>query len=98
MDKQYRLYDREVGKRIACFREKMGLNQEQLAAQMQIAGCRKIDRSTLGKIEVGERHVYTLEMKRFQQVLGVSYDELFPPVTREILAEEEKEESEEDGD
>lgn len=76
----------------------MGLNQEQLAAQMQVAGCRKIDRSTLGKIEAGERHIYTLEMKRFQQVLGVSYDELFPPVTPEILAEEEKIEPGEDGD
>lgn len=70
-------YDALVGGQIKKFRENLELTQEQLAAKMQIAGCLSITRSTLAKIEAGQRHIYAIELKNFATVLHVSYEDLF---------------------
>lgn len=68
-------YEKEVGKRVRCFRENKRLTQEQLSAQLQVNGC-DITRSALAKIEVGQRHIYPDEIKLLAKLLGVSYSDL----------------------
>lgn len=67
--------ERRVGQNIRALREKAGLTQETLAAQMQVRGC-DVTRSALAKIEVGQRHLYTDEIIVIRALLGVSYEEL----------------------
>ena len=69
-------YDRMLGARIAEIRVHKELTQDQLAARLQVRGC-DLSRSVLGKIEVGQRHIYSHEIKLFKEVLGVEYDDLF---------------------
>lgn len=68
--------ERRVGQNIRALREKAGLTQETLAAQMQVRGC-DVTRSALAKIEVGQRHLYPDEIIVIRALLGVSYEELF---------------------
>ena len=65
-----------MGQNIRRIREDRGLTQEQLAAQLQTRGC-DVTRSALAKIEVGQRHIYPDELKLFNEILHISYDELF---------------------
>ena len=68
-------FEKEVGKKIRCFREKNKFTQEQLAAKLQVEGC-DITRSALAKIEVGQRHIYIDEFKLLAELLGVEYADL----------------------
>lgn len=69
-------YDELLGKNIKALREKKGWTQEQMSAKLQTAGC-DITRSALAKIEVGQRHIYSYEIKIIKEVLSVTYDEIF---------------------
>lgn len=69
-------YDRLLGQKIKCAREKKGWSQEQLAAKMQLRGL-DITRSAIAKIEVGQRHIYVEEIKAFKELLKVRYQDLF---------------------
>jgi transcriptional regulator with XRE-family HTH domain len=71
------LYDKKMGERIHILRENAGMTQEQLSAKLQTLGC-DITRSALAKIEVGQRHIYSIEIKGFKDALSTKYDELFP--------------------
>lgn len=51
------------------------LSQEQVAAQLQVRGC-DVTRSTLAKVEVGQRHIYPDELNVLKEILSVSYDDL----------------------
>lgn len=53
------------------------MTQEAVVTQLQLLGC-DITRSALGKIEVGQRHIYPDEIHAIKNVLNVSYDELLP--------------------
>jgi len=68
-------YEKIVGQRIRQFRESRGMTQEQLSAKLQLSGC-DITRSALAKIEVGQRHIYLDELKRFSEILDVPYTSL----------------------
>jgi transcriptional regulator with XRE-family HTH domain len=68
-------YD-ELGKNIKILREKKGWTQEQMSAKLQTAGC-DITQSALAKIEVGQRHVYSYEIKIIKEILSVTFDEIF---------------------
>lgn len=68
-------YDKIVGERIKKFRLAKGWTQDQLSAKLQTENC-DITRSTLAKIEVGQRHIYLEELKVFKNLLNVSYDDL----------------------
>lgn len=68
-------FERYVGQKIGYWRDKRGLTQEQLSAQMQVNGC-DVTRSALAKIEVGQRHIYLDELKLLKSLLNLSYEEL----------------------
>lgn len=68
--------EKAVGNNIRVLREKAGLTQEQLSAELQIEGC-DITRSALAKIEVGQRHLYPDEIILIKKILKISFDEIF---------------------
>lgn len=68
--------DRSVGENIRRYRNAQGLTQEQLSAQLQLAGC-DISRGTLAKIEAGIRHISVEELDAIKTVLHVSYEAIF---------------------
>ena len=53
--------EKQVGQNIKRLREQSGLTQEMLSAKMQLEGC-DITRSSVAKIEVGQRHLYCDEI------------------------------------
>ena len=70
-------YDKVVGARIREEREARGMTQEQLAARLQTKGC-DVTRSALAKMEVGQRHIYTDEIRLIKDIFNVSFDVLLP--------------------
>lgn len=70
------IYERQFGCNIRRAREKRGMTQEALSAQLQIMGC-DITRGALAKMETGLRHVYPDEIRCLRKCLRVSYEELF---------------------
>jgi transcriptional regulator with XRE-family HTH domain len=77
MEPQRLLGDPDVvfGRRLRYLREQAELTQQQLADVMRAAGA-KMHRSTVGKIEAGERLVSIGEASQFADVLGVNLTEL----------------------
>lgn len=71
-----REFDRRVGRNIRALRMALEWSQEQLAAKLQVDGC-DMTRSTLAKIEAGQRHIYTDEIFFLRKVLGCKYEDLF---------------------
>ena len=65
-----------IGNNVRILREKSGFTQELLAARLQLKGC-DITRSSIAKIEVGQRHLYPDEIMLIKQILGVTYEEIF---------------------
>ena len=65
-----------IGNNIKLLREKAGMTQEMLAAKLQVSGC-DITRSSIAKIEVGQRHLYPDEILLIKQILRVEYEEIF---------------------
>ncbi len=70
------IYDKEIGNRIRLIREQVSMTQDQLAAKLQTMGC-DITRSSVAKIEVGQRHIYADELKYIKEILKVSFEDLF---------------------
>lgn len=68
--------EKRIGKNIKTLRERRKLTQEQLAAKLQVNGC-DITRSALAKIEAGQRHLYPDEIILIQEILTVSFEEIF---------------------
>ena len=69
-------YEKRLGKHIRFLRKKKKLTQELLAARFQVAGC-DITRSTIAKIEVGQRHIYADEIVLLCSILNVNYEDFF---------------------
>lgn len=69
-------FDHQMGQTIRKIRECKGFTQEQLAAKLQTLGC-DITRSSLAKIEVGQRHIYSGEICAIKKALDITYDKLF---------------------
>ena len=70
-------YDSVVGQQIRAVRETRGMTQEQLAAQLQIRDC-DVTRSAVAKMEVGQRHIYAVELRALRDILNVPYETLLP--------------------
>lgn len=70
------IIEKKVGKNIRRLREQAGFTQDQLATQLQLAGC-DITRSAVAKIEVGQRHLYPDEILLIKTILNTTYDEIF---------------------
>ena len=67
--------EKKIGQNIRRIREKQGLTQEMLSARLQTQGC-DITRSSLAKIEVGQRHIYADEIIFLKNILKISYDDI----------------------
>ena len=65
-----------IGENLKHLREKKELTQEMLAVKMQVFGC-DVTRSSIGKIEVGQRHLHLDEIVAIKRILGVSYEKMF---------------------
>ena len=68
--------EKRIGRNIKLLRERADLTQEELAAKLQISGC-DITRSSVAKIEVGQRHLYPDEIVLLKDILRVRYEEIF---------------------
>lgn len=68
--------ERKIGNNIRQLREKAGLTQEQLSANLQLRGC-DITRSAVAKIEVGQRHIYPDEIILLKEILNTTYEKIF---------------------
>ena len=68
--------ERMIGKNIKNIRESRGITQEYLATKLQLMGC-DVTRSSIAKIEVGQRHLYPDEIIKLKEILGCSYDDIF---------------------
>ncbi len=53
------------------------MTQEQLAAQLQTRDC-DVTRSAVAKMEVGQRHIYAVELRAMRDILNVPYETLLP--------------------
>ena len=70
-------YDSVVGRQIRAAREACGMTQEQLAARLQTRDC-DVTRSAVAKMEVGQRHIYAVELRALRDILNVPYETLLP--------------------
>ena len=68
--------EKRIGHNIRQLREKAGVTQEWVAAQLQLNGC-DITRSAIAKIEVGQRHLYPDEIILLRDILHTSYEDIF---------------------
>lgn len=67
--------EKQIGKNIKYFREVAEITQDILAAKLQLNGC-DITRSSIAKIEVGQRHLYPDEIIHIKNILNCSYEDL----------------------
>lgn len=67
--------ERKVGNNIRKIREAQGMTQGFLAAKLQFHGC-DITRSTIAKIEVGQRHLYPDEIILIRKILNTTFEEM----------------------
>jgi transcriptional regulator with XRE-family HTH domain len=74
-----------VGPQIRKARCQLGLSQEEMATQCQLAGL-DISRSTLAQIEIRFRFVSDEELLVLALVLDLSTDDLYPAETKKRLA------------
>lgn len=70
------LIEKAIGQNIRSLREMRDMTQEALATKLQLEGC-DITRSTVAKIEVGQRHLYPDEIYLIKKILNVSFDDIF---------------------
>ena len=70
-------FEKSLGQQIRMLRKNRNMTQEQLSAKLQLRNC-DITRSSLAKIEAGQRHIYADEIFHLSHVLKVSYDDIFP--------------------
>lgn len=68
--------ENRVGNNIRQIRENKKMTQETLAAKLQLAGC-DITRSSIAKIEVGQRHLYPDEIILIKEILETDFDKIF---------------------
>ncbi len=68
--------EKKIGNNIRKLRERSKLTQEQVAARLQTNGC-DITRSSVAKIEVGQRHLYPDEIILLKDILNATYEEIF---------------------
>lgn len=69
------IIEKAVGQNIRKLRENAKFTQEQLAVQLQLRGC-DITRSSVAKIEVGQRHLYPDELILIKEILKVNYEQI----------------------
>ena len=68
--------EERIGKNLKNLRENCGFTQEYVATKLQLGGC-DITRSSVAKIEVGQRHVYPDEIIVLKNIFNCSYEDIF---------------------
>ena len=68
--------EQRIGANIRMLRTRAGMTQELLASKLQLLGC-DVTRSSIAKIEVGQRHLYPDEIVLIKEILNTSYEEIF---------------------
>ena len=68
--------EKKIGKNLKTLREKRGFTQEYVATKLQLGGC-DVTRSSVAKIEVGQRHVYPDEIIVLKNIFNCSYEDIF---------------------
>ena len=68
--------DRPLGDRLRILRDRHGISQEKLCAELQRRGC-DIGRSTYAKYEAGELNVRISVLIQLKQIYGCSYEDFF---------------------
>lgn len=68
--------EKRIGKNLKNLRENCGFTQEYVATKLQLGGC-DVTRSSVAKIEVGQRHVYPDEIIVLKIILNCSYEDIF---------------------
>lgn len=68
--------EKRIGENIKNLRLKANLTQEIFATKLQLEGC-DLTRSSIAKIEVGQRHLYPDEIILIKKILKVSYEDIF---------------------
>lgn len=68
--------ERNIGERVAFYRELCGLSQKQLAARLQTVGC-DMTSEMVWKVEHGRRNLSVFEIDKLTEVLHVDYNALF---------------------
>ena len=66
---------RNIGRKVAQYREARGLTQKELAAQLQTAGC-DLTSEMVWKVEHGLRNLSIFEIDKLAEVLRVDYNAL----------------------
>jgi transcriptional regulator with XRE-family HTH domain len=69
---------REIGRRIAGYRNELGLSQEAVAKRMGIA------RAVLSKIELGQKAINAMELQRACDALGLALEVLIAEAPRSL--------------
>lgn len=68
--------ERNIGRKVAYYREQRGLTQKELAAQLQTVGC-DMTSEMIWKAENGRRCLSVYEIDKLAEVLRVDYNALF---------------------
>ena len=68
--------ERNIGRKVAQYREAQGLTQKELAARLQTLGC-DMTSEMIWKAENGHRNLSIFEIDKLVEVLDVDYNELF---------------------
>lgn len=68
--------EKRIGTNLKKLREKRGFTQEYVATKLQLGGC-DVTRSSVAKIEVGQRHVYPDEIIVLKTIFNCSYEDIF---------------------
>ena len=68
--------DLPLGERLRSLRDKHGISQEKLCAELQRRGC-DIGRSTYAKYEAGELNVKISVLVELKRIYGCSYEDFF---------------------
>lgn len=68
--------ERNIGRKVAHYRELRGLTQKELAAQLQTVGC-DMTSEMIWKAENGRRCLSIYEIDKLVEVLRVDYNALF---------------------
>ncbi len=67
--------DKRIGNNVRRLRKQKKMTQDQLAAKLQVNGC-DITRSSVAKIEVGQRYLYADEIILIKEILGAEYEDI----------------------
>lgn len=68
--------EKRIGTNLKTLRENRGFTQEYVATKLQLGGC-DVTRSSVAKIEVGQRHVYPDEILVLKNIFNCSYEDIF---------------------